>query len=305
MSSSILTALSDDLVKAVETASPFVAGINVRPRAGASGIHWQDGVIVTAEHAVRQDEEVSVTLPGGETRKAAIAGRDPGTDIAILKLPSTGRPTAELAAEDSFKTGNLVLAVGRSAETGVNATMGVISAVGGPWRTWRGGMIDRFVRLDVSLYPGASGGAVVDTSGRLLGLATRGLSRMSGIAVPVSTVSRVVAELLSKGHVSRGYLGVGLQPVLLPDHLVKQLNLTAGAGMIVLSVEPEAPAGKSGVIIGDILAALDGKPVADTDDVQALLEATSIGNPVRATIIRGGELKEVAITVGERPRRGA
>jgi S1-C subfamily serine protease len=312
--STILSSLSDDLVKAVETASPFVVNISAGTRGGASGFHWRDGVIITAEHAVHTEEELTVTLPSGAEYKATIAGRDPGTDIAILKLPATTAPsdlkalvhgTPELALEDAFKPGNLVLAVGRSPETGVNATMGVISAVGGAWRTWRGGMIDRFVRLDVSMYPGSSGGAVIDIGGRLLGLATRGLSRITGVAVPMSTVSRVATELLSKGHVSRGYLGVGLQPVMLPDHLVTQLKLGAAAGIIVLSVELEAPAGKAGVLIGDILVALDGKPVSDTDDVQGALETTSVGSLIRATIVRGGELKEVDIKVGERPSRGA
>ena len=309
--SSVLTSLSDDLVEAVENASSFVVGINARPR-GASGF-FRNGVIITAEHAVHHEDELTVTLPSGASHKAVIVGRDPGTDIAVLQLPATTEPgdlkrlthaSAEPAPESACKPGTLVLAVGRSTENGISATMGVISSVGDRWRTWRGGMIDRFIRLDVAMYPGSSGGAVVDSNGKLLGLATRGLSRISAIAVPIATVDRVAAELLSKGHVARGYLGVGLQPVTLPDHLVTKASLSNAAGMIVLSVEPEAPAGIAGLLIGDVLTALDGKPVGDTDDVQAALEVTKIGNPIRASILRGGELKEIAITVAERPRRG-
>ncbi|MCW5983212.1 MAG: serine protease [Bryobacteraceae bacterium] len=309
---STLASLSDDLVKAVETASRFVVSIGARPR-GASGSYWRDGAIITVEHALKHDETASVTLPSGAVLKATVAGRDPGTDIAVLQLPAGTSPaelkalthgSPEFAPDTVFKPGSLVLAVGRSGEIGINATMGVISAVGGSWRTWRGGMIDRFVRLDASLYPGSSGSAVVDPAGRLLGLATRGLSRVSGVAVPMSTVTRVAEELLSKGRVSRGYLGVGLQPVALPEHLVKQSGLSQGRAMVVLSVEPESPAGKAGVLLGDVLALLGGEPTTDIDDVQAALEKATIGEAISATILRGGERRDIGITVGERPRRG-
>jgi S1-C subfamily serine protease len=175
--------------------------------------------------------------------------------------------------------------------------------VSGPWRTWRGGRMDRYIRLDMTLYPGSSGGAVVDTQGQALGIATSGLSRLAGLSVPLSTVNRVVDELLAKGHISRGYLGVGLQPIAIPDALATQLKLTAPAGVIVLSVEPKGPAERAGVLIGDILVALNGKPVKDTDDVQSVLEPEFVGKPVKGAIVRGGVLTETSITIGERPKR--
>src|ERR1700721_2570652 len=154
----------------------------------------------------------------------------------------------------------------RSPDSGVNATMGIMSAVSGPWRTWRGGQVDQYLRLDLTLYPGSSGGAVVDTAGRVLGISTSALSRIAGLAVPVSTVNPLGDELLRSGHVSRGYLGLGLHPVTLPD---------SSTGLIVLSAEAEGPAASSGVLLGDILVALAGKSLSDTDEIQAILNGQS------------------------------
>jgi S1-C subfamily serine protease len=183
--------------------------------------------------------------------------------------------------------------------------MGVISAVADAWRTWRGGLIDSYVRLDLTLYPGVSGGAVVNAGAGLLGVATGALSRVAGVAIPLATVERVTRELLTKGRVTRGYLGVGLQPVELPEHLRSRLNLSGPGGLIVLNVEPLGPAEAAGVLIGDILVRLQDKPVCDTDHVQAALGAEAIGQTVKAVLIRGGELVELGIGVRERPGRGA
>ena len=297
-----LTALSNELASAVEQAGHSVVVVNARPRSASSGVHWRQGVIVTAEHTVKHEDDITVVLPDGSTVPAALVGRDPGTDIAVLKAENITNPVATFGAGD-VKPGVLAMVVGRSADSGVNATMGVISAVSGSWRTWRGGRMDRYIRLDMTLYPGSSGGAVVDTQGQALGIATSGLSRLAGLSVPLSTVNRVVDELLAKGHISRGYLGVGLQPIAIPDALATQLKLTAPAGVIVLSVEPKGPAERAGVLIGDILVALNGKPVKDTDDVQSVLEPDFVGKPVKGAIVRGGVLTETSITIGERPKR--
>jgi len=297
-----LVALSNELAGAVERAGKSVVAVNARPRVASSGVHWRQGVIVTAEHTVKHDEEITIAIPGGGSLPATLVGRDPGTDLAVLKLDNLTNPVADFA-QDSVQPGNLALALGRSPDSGVNATMGVISAVSGSWRTWRGGMIDQYIRLDLTLYPGSSGGAVINTQGQVLGVATSGLSRIAGLAVPISTVNRVVDELLAKGHISRGYLGIGLQPIAIPDALAKQLKLSGPAGVIVLSVEPGGPSERAGLLIGDILVALDGKSIQDTDDVQSVLEPGFVGKPVKATLVRGGAIAEASITVGERPRR--
>jgi S1-C subfamily serine protease len=253
---------------------------------------WRPGVVVTAEHTIRREEEITVTVPDGSERPATVAGRDAGTDIAVLKLAEPAGDPAALTSVDP-RPGNLALSIGRSENSGVNATLGIISAVSGSWRTWRGGRLDQYIRLDLTMYPSSSGAAVIDTSGGVIGIATAGLSRIAGLAIPATTINRVADELLSRGHVARGYLGVGLQPVTLGDHQ---------KSLIVLSVERGGPADKAGILVGDILVSLGGKAVGDTDDVQSALEAAAVGQAIEAGLLRGGEARQIGITIGERRR---
>jgi S1-C subfamily serine protease len=288
-----LAALSNDLAAAVERAGKSVVAVHARPRFSSAGVIWRPGVIVTAEHTVRREEEITVTLPDGSDRPVSLAGADAGTDIAVLKLAEAGGEAATQRSAE-LRPGYLAMAIGRSENSGVNATLGIISAVSGSWRTWRGGRLDQYIRLDLNMYPSSSGGAVIDTSGAVIGIATSGLSRIAGLAIPASTINRVSSEILSRGHVARGYLGVGLQPVSVSDHQ---------KGLIVLSVEQDGPAGKAGLLVGDILVALGGKTVAETGDVQTALESVAVGQPIEAALLRGGAARQVTITVGER-RRG-
>ena len=287
-----LAALSGELAEVVGRVGPSVVAIDARPRFGSSGVFWRPGVIVTAEHTIRREEEIAVTLPDGARIEATLAGSDPGTDLAVLKVGAAGAPAAIAAAVPA--PGNLALAVGRSPDSGVNATMGIVSAVSGEWRTWRGGRLDRYIRLDLTLYPSSSGGLVVDTKGEAIGIATSALSRIAGLAIPASTVNRVVDEILARGSVARGYLGVGLQPVELPDH---------HKGLIVLSLEAEGPAAKAGVLIGDVVVSLGGTAVDDTDDIQTVLEKHAAGQTIQAGLVRGGVALAIGIVIGERPRR--
>jgi S1-C subfamily serine protease len=192
----------------------------------------------------------------------------------------------------------MVLAVGY----GPRASWGVISALGPRWRSARGGDIDRLVRLDLVLYPGFSGGPLVDAAGRVVGLNTSGLAHETRLALPVTLVKRVTDELLRKGHVSRGYLGLGMQPVRLPEPFHAQPGLGPG-GLIVVMVEPSGPAARAGVLLGDVLVALDGAPVGDLDDVQARLGSDRVGVEIPAVVLRGGVRADLRITVGEQPRR--
>jgi S1-C subfamily serine protease len=297
-----LIALSLELAATAERAGQSVVAVNARWRNASSGVLWRNGVVVTADHTIRREEEIRVTLPDGRSSAAELAGRDPGTDLAVLKVDTAGAPISRSSAPDSIKTGSLALAIGRSEQTGVSAAMGVVSNVSGPWHTWRGGKLDCFIRLDIGLYPGISGAAVVDAEGKLLGIATAGLSRTSLLAIPAATIDRITDELLRQGHIARGYLGVGLQPIPLPEHLRTKLKSAEG-GLIVLSVEPDGPAGQAGVLIGDVLIALDGTSVSGTDDVQEFLSGDRVGKPLTASLLRGGDIIERKITVGERPRR--
>ncbi len=225
-----LLALSTELAGVVERTGKSVVTVHARPRFSSSGVFWKPGVIVTAEHTIRREEEITVTLPDGANLPATFVGGDAGADVAVLKVESEGVVLASAAAP---VPGNLALSIGRSQDSGVNATMGIISAVSGSWRTWRGGRLDHYIRLDLTLYPGSAGGLVVNTAGEAIGIATPALSRIAGVAIPASTVERVVAEILTRGKVTRGYLGVGLQPVELSEHQ---------RGLIVLSLE----AGRTG-----------------------------------------------------------
>jgi len=287
-----LAAFSSELAAVVAKSAPSVVAVHARPRFPSSGVFWRPGVIVTAEHTIRHEEEISVTLPDGSKASAALAGRDPGTDLAVLKAEFPA-PILKVS-RDSAVPGQIALTVGRSPDSGANATMGIVSAVSGEWRTWRGGRLDQYIRLDLTLYPGSSGGAVVNIDGEILGIATSALSRIAGLAIPAATIDRVLDQILTQGHVARGYLGVGLQPVELPDHR---------KALIVLSLAPEGPAASAGVLLGDILVTLGGSPVADTDDIQTTLEAHPAGQSVEAGIVRGGVAQTIRITVGERPPR--
>lgn len=301
MTSALLT-LSNDLASAVERAGRAVVAVNARRRIPSSGVHWRSGVIVTADQTVKRDEEITVTLPDNRTVPATLAGRDSNTDLAVLRLQGVELPLAEIGDTKLLKVGNMILAVARPGESGLSASMGVVSALSGAWHTWGGGQIDQFVRLDLTLYPGFSGGPLVDASGCIVGINTSGPRNMV-LAIPTSTVNRVVDGLLEKGRIARGYLGLGMQPVLLPDTLKNTLNLHTNGGVIVVNVEPNGPADRAGVLIGDVLLSLDGTPVSDTGDVQVILGPEGVGKTVNVQLIRGGVLTEVAIAVGERPRR--
>lgn len=286
-------ALSNDLAASVERAGRSVVAVHARPRFSSSGVIWRPGVIVTAQHTIRREEEITITLPDGSSRAATLAGADAGMDLAVLRMSEPAGEAISRIAEGT-KPGHLALAVGRSEDSGVNASLGIISAVSGSWRTWRGGQLDQYIRLDLTMYPMSSGGVVVDSAGGVIGVATSGLSRLAGLAIPAASINRVLDEILSRGRVVRGYLGVGLQPVVVSDHQ---------KGLIVLSTETGGPAANAGVLIGDILVSVNGKPVADTEDVQSAMEGTRPGESVEAGLVRGGAEKRLTVTVGERPRR--
>jgi S1-C subfamily serine protease len=302
--SGVLLSLSNDLAGAVERAGRATVAVNARQRVPSSGVQWRQGIVVTADHTVERDEDITVTLPDGRTVPATLAGRDPGTDLAVLKVQGAEWPAAEIGDAAALKVGHVVLAVARPGERGLSASVGVVSYLGEAWRTWRGGQIDRFVRPDLTLYPGFSGGPLADVQGRVMGINTSGLSRGGALAIPASTVNRVADQLVATGRIARGYLGIGMQPVTVPAALKSKLGLASGGGLVVVSVQPGGPAEKAGVLIGDILVALDGKPVADTDDVQALLDPERVGKSIAATVIRGGEVAALTVTVSERPQRG-
>ncbi|HTQ95780.1 MAG TPA: trypsin-like peptidase domain-containing protein [Candidatus Acidoferrum sp.] len=297
-------ALSNALAEATEKAAAYTVAVHSEPRGSASGVIWRSGLIVTAEHALRRDEEIQVTLPDGKVASAKLLGRDPSTDIALLKCEAATAAPVSFGESTAFKPGQLALIVGRTRVSGPVAALGCVSLVTSERRIWGGAAISPYVRLDAALQRTAVGSAVVDANGQIAGIATPKFAPGGALALPVATVNRVVDALASKGHIPRGYLGVGLQPIRLPEYLRETLQRREKTAVIVLEVEPEGPAQKAGVVIGDILIALGGKPVMRLEDVYAHLHGEQIGKPVSAEFLRGGERREVSIAVGERQGGG-
>jgi S1-C subfamily serine protease len=295
-----LAALSAELASAVERIAASLVYVDADRRRDSSGIAWDEHTIVTTDHALERDEDIEIVLPDGRRARAAITARDPSTDLALLHTDATLVPATRADAA-ALKVGNIVLAVGRDEDGKTTASMGVASALDGPWRTWRGGDIDRFIRPDLSLYPGLSGGALADTSGALLGLNTWGLSRRMALTVPNATIERVAAQLAQGGTFRRGYLGIALQPVRLPESLQSALGIRQEGAVIVVDVASDGPAEKAGVLIGDVLVNLGTQTLEDADDMQRALGNDSVGKSLPLRFVRAGEARDLTITVEERP----
>jgi S1-C subfamily serine protease len=293
----VLAALSDRLAEAVERAGASVVRVDARRRQSASGVVWgADGLILTADHVLERDEDLAVGLPHGQTVGASIVGRDPGTDLALLRAQAQGLTPIEQGPGP--KVGHLALLVARPG--GLATSLGAISALGGPSRTWRGGQIDSFIRTDATFYPGFSGGPLVDTSGRMIGLATSHFGQGAGLAITLETIHRVTSALLSHGRVRRGFLGLASQPVALPEALRSRLGQDQESALLVLGVEPQGPAERAGLMIGDLLVRLGERHMRNTDDLRAELGGERVGQVVPALVIRGGEQHELQVTLGER-----
>ncbi len=296
----VLTELSDALANAVAKAGGSTVMVNARRRIPASGVAWSsDGIIVTSDHAIEREDEISVGLPDGGTAKATLVGRDPGSDIAVLRIDAGKVPAATLAPETT-RIGHLVLAVGRPVEGDVMASFGVVGAIGGPWRTFRGGTVEGYIRSDVTFYPGFSGGPLVDGEGRVVGINSSRLGRGAGLTIPSAAVSHVVEQLIKGGRIRRGYLGIGSQPVRIPVGLAAKLGREQETGLLVVGVEPGSAADKGGLLVGDIMVAFADTPLRDTDDLQTQLGPDSVGQPRAVALLRGGEPATVTVTIGER-----
>ncbi|MCC7365506.1 MAG: trypsin-like peptidase domain-containing protein [Dehalococcoidia bacterium] len=294
----LLTQLSDAMAAAVERAGRSTVLVNARRRLPASGIAWAaDGLVVTSDHVIEREDDITIGLPGGEEVAATIAGRDPGSDVAVLR--ASGATLDPAARGGELRTGHFVLAVGRPQPGEPMASFGVVSAVGGPWRTFRGGQVDGYIRSDTTLFPGFSGGPLVNAAGEVAGMNSSRLGRGAGLTIPVAALATVVDALLAGGRIRRGYLGIGSQQARLPEALAAKAGGQA-TGLLVVGVEPGSPADAAGLLVGDILVALAGSPTPDTDDLQQLLGPQAVGQATPARILRGGEPRDITITIGER-----
>jgi Trypsin-like serine proteases, typically periplasmic, contain C-terminal PDZ domain len=300
---SALSELSSQLAAAVESAGRSIVAIHARRRIPSSGIIWRDGVIVSASHTVRSEGEISVTLADGASVKATIAGRDSATDLIVLRVKGNSAVKAAPRADASaLRVGSLVLAVGRPGRD-VSASFGIISAVGEGWRTWQGARIDRVLRLDLAVYDGFSGGPLVDASGGVLAINNSALARGTPLALPAVAVDRVVDELLERGHVRRPFIGIAVQPVALSAALTKQHQISGDRGLLIVSIGDNSPAEQGGVLIGDVLLEAGGRRLSRPDDLLDALSETAQAAAVNLTVLRGGAMKTLSITPGDRGER--
>ncbi|MDP9370432.1 MAG: S1C family serine protease [Chloroflexota bacterium] len=296
----MLAQLSNDLSAAVERAGAATVTVNGRRRQPASGIIWSaDGLIVTANHVVERDEDLTVGLPDGRQVPVTVVGRDPGSDIALLKAEAIDLQPAPRAAQPA-KIGHLVLAVARPGPSGPMASFGAVSVVGGAWRTHQGATVEGFVRADVAMLPGFSGGPLVDADGAVIGLNSSTLGRGGGLTVPTAAIDRIVESLRTHGKVRRGFLGIGAQAARVPAALVGALGLGQERGLLLVSIEPDGPAERDGLYLGDVIVALNGDTVTEVEELQEKLTGDWVGRSIPIKVIRGGQLKDVSVTVGER-----
>ena len=302
-SADVLLHLSTSSAAAVDRAARSVVAVHARDRLGASGVLWRDGVVVAASDAVERDEDLAVTLPDGQRLTAALAGRDPTTDVAVLRVESTqGVTVTETGDPAALRPGHFALAVGRRGDEGaaVVASLGIVATSAGPWRSMRGGAIDRLIRLDLRLDPTAEGGALVDAAGKTMGIVVPG-PRRRVLAIPATTIDRVADQLLAKGRIPRGYVGLGMRRVRLDAKSAQSLSPPRRMGVIVLSVDSDGPAARAGLVLGDVLTTWDGSPVLDVGDIMERLGPESVGTAVELGVIRAGTPTRASVAIVERP----
>jgi len=288
-SSNPLQDFSDALASTVAQTAPSMIAIH-SGRSTSSGFILRSGLIVTAEEALAEESEVRVTLPDGEMATAEVAGRDPTTAVALLRLPRADLTPASLAASVP-RAGEVVLVVG-AREGAPAAAFGIVSRVAGPWRSLRGGGIDARIELDVRMRRMSEGGLALDAAGRPFGMAVFG-PRRSVLVIPAATIERVAGALEKNGRVARGYVGLGLQQVAIQDG--------SGTGVMAMSVDPQGPGAAAGIHQGDVVVTWDEQPVRGVSSLRRSLGPDSVGRTVKVGLRRAGEPVEVSLTIAERP----
>lgn len=289
--------LSNALAGAVDRTAGTVFSVHGRPRLPSTGVQWRAGLIVTANHTVEPDREVTVTAPDGRTLSAQVIGREPRLDIAVLRAEASAGPPADVGDDSDLRIGHLVLAVG----FGPRASAGIVSAL--DVRSSRQHMAGEMLAVDLTLYPGFSGGPLVDVLGRVVGITTSGVSRHLQCAVRAAVVTRLAEYALRGGKIPRAYLGVGTQSVTLPDLLRERHDPAQRTAVVVVNVAADSPAAAAGLVIGDVILSIAGHAITEPADLVAVLHPDRVGKPVTTKILRGGEPRELEVTVGERPSR--
>jgi S1-C subfamily serine protease len=298
MSESVLK-LSLGLAESVATASSAVVRVEGRRRLPATGIIWSDdGLILTASHVVRRDDGIHVRLPDGHSVAAQLIGRDHTTDIALLRAEIDGLVPLLVAGEENLAVGQLVLALGRPGES-IQSTLGIISALGKPWRTRYGGLIDQYLQTDVLMYPGFSGGPLVDVESKFLGMNSSALLPGVSLTIPASSLNRITQILLTHGRMRRGYLGVSTQRVSLPNNIREELG--QNKGLLVVAVETDSPAEQGGLTLGDTILSIGTTTIRSHTDLMSHLAGDYVDQKMPLKILRGGEIQTINVKIGERP----
>jgi S1-C subfamily serine protease len=291
-----LQTLSSALAAAVQSAGASVVTVDARQRFPASGVVTAPGLVLTASHVV-QDDEIKVTLPDGEELNAELLGRDPNSDLALLKL-SAQKGSAAATNEDP-QIGQLALALGRPTAEGAQASLGIVSAIGGPVRSHHGGLLESYLRTDAIPYPGFSGGPLVDAEGRVLGINTSGLGMGASLTIPAKLAWQIAKALEQHGSVKRGFLGIRSQLVELADDARKALKREQETGLLVMGVEKNSPASSAGLIVGDVIVGFAGQMVTDHDELLLQLNSGVVGKSIDIEVLRGGQPHAVKVTIGE------
>jgi len=298
MTKNIFTELSDAMANAAEQAGKSTVLVDARRRIPASGIAFANDMILTADHVVEKEEDIRVLLGDGSELTARLAGRDPGTDLAVLKLSSAGATPAQVAKVPA-RVGQFVLAIGRPSNKGIESSFGTINAIGGPVRTGRGGMLDAYIKTDVVSYPGFSGGPLINGDGQVYGINTSGFGG-GAITIPADVAWKTAETLAKHGKVKRGYLGIRSQTVNIPADAREQLKREQETALLVVGMEKDSPAEKGGLMVGDILVGVAGLPIEHHDELFVRLSGDVVGKATAMDVLRGGKLQTVSIVVGER-----
>jgi S1-C subfamily serine protease len=295
-----LAGYSKAITAVVEQAGRSVVAVKSAAYRVTSGVAFRENLIAVNNHTLRREGAIPVHLPDGSEAEASILGRDASIDVAVLVLRDKTAPVLEVESDAELRAGALTVVVGRTLDAGLSASLGILGAVADQRRTWRGGGLDKFLRLDVNFYPSQAGAAVVSATGKFIGMATPAMLRHSSLAIPPKTLNRVADELLREGRVRRGYLGVGLQPVAIPAHLRSKAPVAGETGLMVLSVEPGTGAEKAGLQLGDILVAINGTALSALEILMSELSGEAVGKAVKLTILRAGNALEIEVPVSER-----
>jgi S1-C subfamily serine protease len=287
----------------IETAGAHVAAVKSAPYRVTSGVIFRHDLVAVNNHLLKREGKIAVHLPNGDAVEANIVGRDPALDVAILQVSGAQWAVPRLEEDAALRAGALAVVVGRTLDVGLSASAGILGAVGGPRRSWRGGELERFLRLDVNLYPSQAGAAVVSATGGFIGMATAAILRHSALAVPMGTLNSTANELLSEGGIRQGYLGVGLQPVSIPEHLRSKSSLAGETGLMLVSIEAGTSAEKAGLQLGDILLAAGETSLTHVESLMGTLRGALVGKPVLFTLLRAGEITTVEIEIATRAAR--